>query len=62
MGQAPDATPRLDKQACATCRGMNVTPVTRTIFVVYLRCADCGVTWAIPERRQNFRPDGLRRF
>ncbi len=62
MAQAPDATPGLDKQTCATCHSLNVTPVTRTIFVVYLRCADCGVTWAIPERRQNIRPDGVRRF
>ena len=41
---------------------MNVTPVTRTIFVVYLRCGDCGASWAIPERRQNIRPDNVRRF
>jgi hypothetical protein len=62
MAQAPEAGSGIDKQTCGTCNGMNVQPVTRTIFVVYLRCSDCGASWAIPERRKNIRSDDLRRF
>ena len=62
MAHAPEADPGLHKQTCSSCNGLNVTPVTRTIFVVYLRCNDCGASWAIPERRKNIRPDNVRRF
>lgn len=62
MSDAPETGPGTDKLTCTTCQSENITAVTRTIFVVYLRCDDCGASWAIPERRKNIRPDDVRRF
>ena len=49
-------------QHCATCQSGDVKALTRTSFVVYLRCQRCGASWAIPERRSVPRPDQLREF
>lgn len=62
MVDGPGAAPATDKQSCATCHGAKVAAVNRTVFVVYLRCGECGATWAIPERRQNIRPDNVPLF
>jgi ribosomal protein S27E len=33
---------------CQQC-GHNPTVVTRTPYVVYVRCANCGETWSVPK-------------
>lgn len=50
------------KQTCAACQGTEVKALTRTSFVVYLRCQRCGTSWAIPERRSVPRADQPREF
>ena len=51
-----------DKQGCARCANDDVVAVTITSQFVYLRCANCGEVWSIPQRRKTLRFDDPKQF
>ena len=62
MELSPGVAAAAAKQVCAECQAHDVTAVTRTALVVYIRCKQCGAVWTLAERRKSPRSTDRREF
>jgi Zn ribbon nucleic-acid-binding protein len=46
-------TQHIELPPCPECRSTDTSVATRTDYVVYARCADCGFVWSIPKPGQE---------